>query len=131
MQGAVASVSHRQGRALPPWEVGRPGGAFPKVSSRSPWVSLAPALAGVSLLRAEGERRRQLAQGPRPYPQGLDPPALEPPTSPLMGHISPLPQGHLLSIPPPSDYLFLPPSPMQLILLSSGYRRHFWVLLWT
>lgn len=68
MQGAVASVSHRQGRALPPWEVGRPGGAFLEVSSRSPWVSPGPALAGVALLRVEGERRRQLAQGPCPYP---------------------------------------------------------------
>lgn len=68
MQGAVAAVSHQQGRALPPLGVGRVGGAFPEVSSRSPWVSPAPALTGVALLRAEEDRSMQSAPGPRPYP---------------------------------------------------------------
>lgn len=36
MQGAVAAVPLTGGRALPPWEVGRNGGAFPEASSRSP-----------------------------------------------------------------------------------------------
>lgn len=73
MQGAVAAVSHHQGRALPPQEVGRNGGAFPEVSSRSPWVSPAPAFTGVASVRAEGERSQQSAQG---LTSTLGPPAL-------------------------------------------------------
>lgn len=63
MQGAVAAVSHHQGRALPPQEVGRSGGAFPEVSRRSPWVSPTPAITGVASVRAEGERSQHSAQG--------------------------------------------------------------------
>lgn len=69
MQGAMAAVSHHQGRALPPWEVGRSGGAFPEVSSRSPWVSPAAAFPGVALLGVEGERPA-VRSGPLPPPLG-------------------------------------------------------------
>lgn len=74
MQGAVAAVSHHQGRALPPQEVGRNGGAFPEVSSRSPWVSPAPAFTGVASVRAEGEKPA-VSSGPPP-PWGPCPPSV-------------------------------------------------------
>lgn len=99
MQGAEASVSHHQERALPPQEVGRDGGAFPEVSSRSPWVSPTPAITGVASGRAEGEGSQQSAQGLPSTPRAPCPPSVE--------QISPMRP----SFPsPPSASLFLPPS---------------------
>lgn len=106
MQGAVAAVSHHQGRALPPQEVGRSGGAFPEVSRRSPWVSPTPAITGVASVRAEGERSQHSAQGLASTPKA--------PCPPFSGHISPRRPSFP---PPPADSPFLPPSAAALILL--------------